>query len=428
MPLTKRQILELEAVDSIYEYEEDPIKGNGKTDDEPTLSMQSKPKVYISNVDRTRIIKAHLNGQKPKIISEIMDVPQRRVEVIIRHYAKTGRICSANSVPSSSSPNPSPNVVTNPVAVDPCPAAKPKLTAQQIEHLRGWANEDATQTGAQLTKRMNDMFDTNVSVNTIQRHLDPFFFSLNRPSCPEVKNDPSTLALRKEFCQILHDLPTMYEDPEVIFVGHVRFRMAIRNRVEKSRGRLRQRNLSICIAMTRQQVIGYLAQHSPVEAAEFQAFVLSVISGQVESRGITSGVLIMDESCAKEGSDVLSAAVLVRDHTIIFLPPFSPFLNPLESVFNEFRDLFGAAKLEPSNESMLVDCLIEGTSLTEAIDCPRHLELAMGYVPRCLESEPIEIANLYSIFAAEACEGEEDHITDTVLEEMLSDEVVILES
>lgn len=411
MPLTKSQIIELESSNSVYEYEveEDPLESG-------SVTVQQKPKTFLSNVDRTRIIKAHLSGKKPKVIAEIMDLPQRKIEVIIRHYAKTGRISTSSAAAAAASPSPctyssrisSPSPATSTAATTP----KAKITAEQIEMLRIWANEDATLTHSQLARKLSETFDTAISQNTVQRYLGGFIFSMNRVSlAPEVQNDSRTLTLRKEFCQIHQDLATMFEEAEVIYLGHFRFRLAIRDRLEAvrggSKGRLRQRNMSICVAMTRRDVIGYYGQNAPVEREEFQEFIDSVIAEQKESRGSASGgVLIMDESCVRDtDTDALNEAVQAKDYTILFLPPHSPFLNPLEGLAGEFRDLFTVAQLQPEDEKTLVNYIIDGRRLAEAIDCGKYVDQVTEYVPRCLASEAIQLNNLQSIFAM-ACEGE----------------------
>lgn len=374
--------------------------------DSASCSSPSKAKLVLSHVDRSRIIKAHLSGKKPKMISEIMDIPKPRIELIIRNYAKTGRIGG----PSTSKKTIPPDTIT-PSSATVTSTKSSRITTAQIKMLRIWANEDASQTGAQLATRLNDLFGTKFSVPVVQRQLGDFTFSLNRiSSVPAVKNDTRTLTLRKEFCQIYQELSTMFADTEVVYVGHVRFRLAIRDRTdkdEKARGRLRQRNMSVCVAMTKQEVIGYQGQNTAVEREEFQQFVESVIETQKQIKGVTSGVLIMDEDCIKGDSDALSEAVLAKDYTAIFLPPNSPFLNPLEVLFGEFRKLFALAKLEPTNESTLVELITGGSGLRGAMDCSRYVDSVKGYVPSCIDLQVIEVNDLHSIYAA-ACEGEED--------------------
>lgn len=389
--------------------------------------LPSPFQINISNIDRTRIIKAHLNGKKPKMIAEIMDVPQRRVEVIIRHYAKTGRISSAYKSPptvtsssstyvAAASSSTSAVIPTSPTPSPPSPqlvlSTKPKITAEQIELLRIWTTEDAAQTGSELTQKLNDAFETNLSVNTVQRNLGTFLFSISRlyPPPPELKNDPRTLTLRKEFCQIYEQLPTLYSDAEVVYVGHMRFLLAVRDRAEeRTRGRLRRRNMSILVAMTRATVVAYQGQNAPVDPETFKMFVERVVEDeQRQKREITTGVLIMDEGCLKsdEEGEALSEAMQEMEHTIIFLPPNSPFLNPLEGLFAEFRDLFGAAQAEPENETELVDYIASGERLMSVVDCSRYVEAVAEFLPKCVVESAVEIVNLQTIYA-EVCEGEE---------------------
>lgn len=303
---------------------------------------------------------------------------------------------------------PSQSSTNNSTTPTPRSPKQTKMTDSQVEMLRVWTSEDALQTGAQLTKKLNEAFGTNFTVPVVHRHLGKFLFSFSRFTQPaEVSNDQRSLMLRREFCQIYNDLSTMYSDSEVVYVGQMRFRLAIRDRAdkqEKTRGRPRLRNMSVCIAMTREYLVGYMGQNPPIDNERFKEFMETIIDEQ-KSRGANAGVLIMDESCTKEeDAEALNQLVASKDYTTIYLPPNSPFLNPTEVLFGEFRELCTATKVELSSETMLVDLITEGSEkLIEVMDCPRYVESVRSYVPRCLNSEPIDLVDLHSIYA-EACE------------------------
>lgn len=363
--------------------------------DEQAEGTPSTPSGMISDLDRKRIVKAYLAGNKPKVISEILDLPQRKIQIIIRNYSKTGRIgLMAKSF--------------SPAATPPPVEIKIKLENSQIEVLRQWVSEDATQTNAALVQRFNESYDTNLPVSALPKLLGPFIFSISRLTLPaEILNDPRTITLRKEYCQIYAELSSMYGDSEVTYIGQMRFRMAIRDK--ENRGKVRLRNMSICVGIGKYEVISYLGQDAPITKKQFQEFILALIDAQ-KQRNHMAGVLIMEENSLSEDTDGLGDLIQARGFTNIYLPPNSPFLDPTEVLFGEIRELLvNSAPHTGLNESALVSLVTQGTRLIHNMECSRYIESVTDYVPRCLDSEAVEVADVYSIVEND----EEDKATTT---------------
>lgn len=366
-----------------------------RDDDDPEeITDASTSHGVVSDIDRKRIIKAYLAGKQAKVIAEIMDLPQRKVGIIIRNYSKTGRILPAGK------------------SMTPQRTEKKKLDESQIDILRIWASEDATQTHATLAQRFNETFNLNITVNAIPQLLGPFIFSIRRlKPPPEITNDARTLNLRKEYCQIYSELPSMYDDADVTYIGQMRFRMAFRDR--ENRGRVRLRNISICVAFNKLNVVQYMGQDEPVTKEVFQEFLLTTIDDLTE-RNQLNGVFIMEETNSPEESDRLNELIQSKGYTMIYLPPSSPFLNPTEVLFNELKELLtNSASQTELNESFLVDMITNGSPLLDNMECGRYVESVMPFVPRCLNSETIETASVYSIFA-EACDNDDDKTTEDI--------------
>ena len=54
------------------------------------------------------------------------------------------------------------------------------LTAEHIERIRGWVDDDCTVTLSSLQDKIREMFDIEVSTTTIHRNLDNLHYSLKR--------------------------------------------------------------------------------------------------------------------------------------------------------------------------------------------------------------------------------------------------------
>lgn len=225
-------------------------------DEEFEATTSNSKRVHTSDLDRERICKAYLAGKSVRDIAEILDLNKRRVEMIIRKYTKTGKVRSDHVTPVATS----------------------KLTPEQAEMVRLWASEDATISGNQMAQRIQEAFNVTLSIPAVYRYIGSFVFSFKRfgPVESEIVNDSRTIGLRREYAQIFSDLPSTYAaDTELVFVGQMRFRLSIRDR--ESKGKLRMRNMSVCVALNRSGPVSFHAQSTPISQAEFRDFLFALI-------------------------------------------------------------------------------------------------------------------------------------------------------
>lgn len=319
-------------------------------------------------------------------ISDILDINKRRVEMIIKKYIKTGKIRDGTSSL-------------------PVPA---KLTEAQAEIMRHWAGLDASISGAELVRRVHEEFGVVLTASACYRYIGGFIFSLKRmpPLGPVTVNDARTIDLRQDFANIFVDLLASYQETEIVFVGQMRFKLSIRDR--ESRGKVRMRNMSVAVAMTRLDVVAYCGQNPPIAREQYQDFVLSLIDEQREA-GLDSGIIVMDENECKDDCDTMNQLIASKNFTNIFLPPFSPFLNPLETLFGEWREML--LRESPQNETELVQLIEEGRKLITHADLERYFESLHGYVMQCANGSPVEPNDLYSIYA-DALRDDDNDVED----------------
>ena len=72
---------------------------------------------------------------------------------------------------------------------------------------------------------------------------------------------------------------------------------------------------------------------------------------------------------------------------LLYLPPYSPFLNPIENGFSKWKNsvLRGAAR----NESEFFELISSGFSCITSEDCDGWYRKMLGYVIRCSNNEVI---------------------------------------
>ena len=120
-------------------------------------------------------------------------------------------------------------------------------------------------------------------------------------------------------------------------------------------------------------------------AQKYEAF-LSGLFATFHNMGITGAILIMDNVPFHRS---LRIRELVRSfgHTLFYLPPYSPFLNSIENVFNQWKNAVQTAK--PTNEHKLLAAIEDAARLISPTQCRNYFSHMESYIPRCMRGEII---------------------------------------
>ena len=103
-------------------------------------------------------------------------------------------------------------------------------------------------------------------------------------------------------------------------------------------------------------------------------------------RNVTSAVLVMDNVPFHKGEQV-RALVESHGHRVLYLPPYSPFLNPIENMFSKWKEY--VRRERPENEPHLLDLIDSGAGLVTGDDCSAFFRHMMGFITRCLSRQVI---------------------------------------
>uniref|UniRef100_A0A182W8X6 DDE_3 domain-containing protein n=1 Tax=Anopheles minimus TaxID=112268 RepID=A0A182W8X6_9DIPT len=66
----------------------------------------------------------------------------------------------------------------------------------------------------------------------------------------------------------------------------------------------------------------------------------------------------------------------------IYLPPYSPFLNPIENLFSKWKNV--VKRTNPQNEADLMEAIANGATTLTADDCEGYIRNMWSYASRCL--------------------------------------------
>ncbi|KII61896.1 hypothetical protein RF11_01678 [Thelohanellus kitauei] len=82
-----------------------------------------------------------------------------------------------------------------------------------------------------------------------------------------------------------------------------------------------------------------------------------------------------------------------KGHEVLYLPPYSSFLNPIEEVFSKYKCC--VKRRRPENETKLFKYMTEGLNTITPEDCDGYYRHIKSYVRRSLNNEIIQNKQFY---------------------------------
>ena len=354
-------------------------------------SSSSKPKRTYQRIDndaRAKIIRYHRNHNfTPKEISVLMQLNMWSVLKVLCNYKKTGNFEQKKKGGSGK-----------------------KFTAEQRKYLVEQQYADHEKTYQQLQTAFKAKFNKNIDCSTIKRIIvdENDYTTKMLIKVPIQRNLPVNIAKRKEYCVRM----IMKEKKKLVFIDESPFHLHMR----RSRGRsLRGRRAFSLVKGSRSDFsVSVLAAMCPTiglmyyeisshknDGDRFCEFFANLLKNVLvfQSRSFE---FVMDNAPihqAKKLEDVLEGQRV--DHTLTFLPPYSPQLNPIEYMFSSWKAAMRKIEkninakqpdlekyIEESSASVKVATKAEGwyTQATKYyVHCAAGLPLDESYNPNTVE-------------------------------------------
>jgi transposase len=123
--------------------------------------------------------------------------------------------------------------------------------------------------------------------------------------------------------------------------------------------------------------------HNSEDYAEF----LNKLIEYLNCEGIEGAYLIMD-NVRFHKTELVRNLIQSHGHNAVFLPPYSPFLNPIENMFNQWKSLI--KRSEPKTVDQLYELVHNTSQLITQQNCADYVENMERYIIRCLNREEIE--------------------------------------
>ena len=151
-------------------------------------------------------------------------------------------------------------------------------------------------------------------------------------------------------------------------------------------GNIRNRNHTVCAVLGMNGYFMYRWKHGAFKSIDFVAF-LEDLFAKFAQEGLENVYLIMDNAAIHKARLVQNLAINSGSQ-IVYLPPYSPFLNPIEYSFSKWKGLIRNAK--PTSENEFFSLLESTHTQITAEDCSNWYRKAASYFPACFQRQEIE--------------------------------------
>ena len=313
---------------------------------------------------RNSIIRMYTNGVTKTKISQDLNIARSSVTSIVKNFIQNGTTEAGNK----GGPN------------------NTKCTDEMRQLMEEILQDDCTKTLSYLQKRIEEKFDVKLCLSTIRANLKIINFSLKEVSrIPLRRNDANSIEARFQYSQRFDFLSGEYLRSRFIYVDEAGFCVSMRRNRGWSRigtsaniivPALKARNFSVCAAISIQGVLINKIRDRSYNSASFLDFINDLLD-VIDEKNKGTHVLIMDNATIHKGSDV-RRAIEERAHILEYLPPYSPFLNPIENCFSKWKSF--VKSLSCNNEEELINGIHEGFNYITTEDCEGWLRNMLHYL------------------------------------------------
>lgn len=269
------------------------------------------------------------------------------------------------------------------------------LTMEHRESIKSFIANDCSISLKKIQEKLMENFNLRPSLSTIDRAISSFNFTFKRiTNIPERRNDEETIETRCNYSREFLALLSQQDGNNIYFLDEVGFNVSMRAKRGRARRgeravqvvpNLRSRNLSICCTISKNGTFYYKKQTCPFNTQSYKIYIEELIQKFLDS-SISNAILIMDNVPFHRSAEIMNI-VLQAGHQIKFLPPYSPFLNPIENMFSQWKQLVRAER--PRNEDELILIIDTVFSQISVENCSNYYRHMLDMISRCINKEVI---------------------------------------
>lgn len=333
--------------------------------------MTKRKSQKLTNEQRKCIIDNHNRSMPATEISKFFNIPVTTVRTVISIFLKTGRIESIKS----GGPR---NV---------------KINNEIRIKIRRMVEEDACVTLKQIKMMVFNDFNLNICLATIYRCLDSFHFSWKKLALiPIRRNIDENKEARYIYAQTYFGFLCEISEENIIFVDEIGFNLSMRSHHGRSIigttpytmvPNVRSRNFSVCCAMSKGGLLFKKISTSAFNSESFLGYIDDLFI-YLTSMNLQQCLIIMDNVKFHKSRGVIRFFEQSA-HKLLFLPPYSPFINPIENMFSKWKNY--VRRSSPTNDDELRSAIDRGLENITENDCSGFYREMLRNLSKCLERQ-----------------------------------------
>lgn len=324
-------------------------------------------KKQLEQGTRETIIRKYNAGKNPKKIAEELELNRKTVSSVISNFKKTGRTFAVKKrLPKNR-----------------------KINNEGCELIHSAIMEDVSVTLKELKRKLYDDLRINASITTISKTIKEMNYSFKRVVLvPESRNTSELIELRFSYCSNY----LLFDENNLIFVDE--FGISCSTRVGYGRSlvgtsprkeirALRSKNFSVCAALCKTNLVAFEVNEIAYNSESFKGFINCLI-GNLRRQGMCSGIIIMDNASIHKSID-LRNLVNENGFELVFLPAYSPQLNPIEEVFSKWKYIIKTMNVKNNEE--LNNAIQQSASLITRDDCESFYSHVRSFILKGIRRE-----------------------------------------
>jgi transposase len=219
-----------------------------------------------------------------------------------------------------------------------------RLTEDQIEVVKTWIDVNLTITLAELVNLCETDFYSILSVSTMARYIEGFYYTFKRVN--RIALSALTEVLIQERLHYAEWFLNLPPNSNIIYLDEVGVNVSMRAEYGRSKsGRraegtvpvIKSRNITILAAMTKDRLLHYevLEAYQNGNAVNFGYFIddLGIVRN---NNNLYDSIIVMD-NVPFHRNHAIRELLYLRGFVVKYLPAYSPFLNPIENLFSQWK-------------------------------------------------------------------------------------------
>jgi len=246
----------------------------------------------------------------------------------------------------------------------------------QIRFIRHLLEDNCTLSLAAIKKAILEKFNLTVSLPTINKYIDNFGFSLKRISrvaAASLSND-----LRERRMQYATWFLKIHNSSRTImFYDETGFQVVMRNTYGRSlKGKkaicavpsIKSRNITVMGTMSMEGLVSYEISEKPCNRIIFTEYLKRLID-VLSSLNLSNVAIIMDNASFHKCANI-KELITRAGHQLHFLPAYSPFFNPIENMFAQWKKM--VRNMAPKDEQELMNAIGSFKAIITAEQCQNY--------------------------------------------------------